>query len=115
MNIWSQKKKRDEKLNYMHNNPVKRGLVKHPGDLPLWRWGSCLLDGRSILGVDKMLRGPCHPGGRIHPDKTRRDVCATRGAAPRLPVHSSAIAERFCETESRRVAGGGTQMYITVA
>jgi hypothetical protein len=26
MNIWSPKK-RDEKLNYMHNNPVKRGLV----------------------------------------------------------------------------------------
>ena len=22
-------------LHYMHNNPVKRGLVKHPGD---WLW-----------------------------------------------------------------------------
>jgi REP element-mobilizing transposase RayT len=31
MNIWTAKK-REEKLNYMHNNPVKRGLVKQPGD-----------------------------------------------------------------------------------
>lgn len=28
-NVWSWKKK-NEKLNYMHFNPVKRGLVKHP-------------------------------------------------------------------------------------
>jgi putative transposase len=26
-----------EKINYIHNNPVKRGLVKSPGD---WRWSS---------------------------------------------------------------------------
>ena len=26
-----------EKINYSHNNPVKRGLVKPPGD---WRWSS---------------------------------------------------------------------------
>lgn len=26
-----------EKINYCHNNPVKRGLVKSPGD---WRWSS---------------------------------------------------------------------------
>jgi hypothetical protein len=32
MNIWTPKK-RDEKLNYLHNNPVKRGLVSHPGGL----------------------------------------------------------------------------------
>jgi REP element-mobilizing transposase RayT len=31
MNIWSDKK-RLEKLNYMHANPVKRGLVSQPGD-----------------------------------------------------------------------------------
>jgi REP element-mobilizing transposase RayT len=33
MNVWTPKK-RDEKLNYMHNNPVKRGSVKQPGDCP---------------------------------------------------------------------------------
>ena len=35
-NVWSQKK-RIEKLNYMHANPVKRGLVEHPKD---WPWSS---------------------------------------------------------------------------
>ena len=35
-NVWS-KKKRIEKLNYMHMNPVKRGLVTNP---KLWPWSS---------------------------------------------------------------------------
>jgi len=35
-NVYSQGKKK-EKLNYMHANPVIRGLVKHPRD---WRWSS---------------------------------------------------------------------------
>jgi hypothetical protein len=34
MNIWGPEE-RDEKLSYMHNDPVKRGLVKQPGD---WPW-----------------------------------------------------------------------------
>jgi putative transposase len=36
-NVWSAKKEA-EKLTYMHNNPVKRGLVSSPED---WRWSSC--------------------------------------------------------------------------
>jgi putative transposase len=35
-NVWS-RKKRIEKLNYMHMNPVKRGLVT---DAKLWAWSS---------------------------------------------------------------------------
>lgn len=35
-NVWSRRKK-IEKLHYMHMNPVKRGLVEHPKD---WRWSS---------------------------------------------------------------------------
>ena len=35
-NVWS-RKKRIEKLNYMHMNPVKRGLVADP---KLWAWSS---------------------------------------------------------------------------
>ena len=54
MNIWSPKK-RDEKLNYMHNNPVKRGLVKHPGDWPWSSWRFYFCNDASILGMDKML------------------------------------------------------------
>ena len=34
----ARKKKRVEKLNYIHWNPMKRGLVKRPED---WRWSSC--------------------------------------------------------------------------
>jgi hypothetical protein len=56
MNIWSPKK-RDERLNYMYNNPVKRGLVKHPGDRPWSRRGGRFYfwNDASILGMDKML------------------------------------------------------------
>jgi len=53
LNIWSEKK-RLEKLKYMHNNPVKRGLVAQPGD---WAWSSwrfyCLGD-KSVLALDTM-------------------------------------------------------------
>ena len=35
-NVWSEKK-RNEKMNYMHFNPVKRGLAEHPKE---WRWSS---------------------------------------------------------------------------
>ncbi|MBZ5572341.1 MAG: transposase [Acidobacteriia bacterium] len=35
-NVWSPKK-RAEKLGYMHQNPVVRGLVANPED---WRWSS---------------------------------------------------------------------------
>jgi putative transposase len=35
-NVWS-RKKRIERLNYMHRNPAKRGLVAEPG---LWAWSS---------------------------------------------------------------------------
>jgi hypothetical protein len=35
-NVYSHKKKK-EKLEYMHANPVVRGLVKHPRD---WPWSS---------------------------------------------------------------------------
>ena len=37
-NVYSSKKIR-EKLEYMHANPVKRGLVRNPGD---WLWSSFL-------------------------------------------------------------------------
>jgi len=35
-NVWSSRK-RAEKLRYMHENPVKRGLVLEPGQ---WSWSS---------------------------------------------------------------------------
>jgi len=53
MNIWSEKK-RIEKMNYMHNNPVKRGLVAQPGDWPWSSWRFYYLEDRSILAMDRM-------------------------------------------------------------
>jgi putative transposase len=52
-NVWSRKKK-IEKLNYMHMNPVKRGLVKNPKD---WPWSSfSFYQGRGevLIGIDPM-------------------------------------------------------------
>ena len=54
MNIWNPKK-RHEKLNYMHNNPVKRGLVKEPGDWPWSGWRFYFWNDASTLGMGKML------------------------------------------------------------
>jgi putative transposase len=35
-NVYSTKK-RHQKLDYIHRNPVARGIVKHPGE---WMWSS---------------------------------------------------------------------------
>ena len=52
-NIWSEKK-RLEKLNYMHQNPVKRGLVDNPGDWPWSSWRFYHLGDASLLAMDPM-------------------------------------------------------------
>jgi putative transposase len=46
-NVYSAKKKR-EKLEYMHDNPVKRGLVKNPG---AWMWSSFLFYEKGEAGL----------------------------------------------------------------
>lgn len=52
-NVYSRKKVL-EKLNYMHNNPVKRGLVKHPGDWPYSSWRFYFRGDASLLAVDRI-------------------------------------------------------------
>jgi putative transposase len=50
-NVWS-RKKRIEKLNYMHMNPVKRKLVENPKD---WLWSSCAFyqgKGQILIAMD---------------------------------------------------------------
>ena len=54
MNIWTPKK-RDEKLNYMHHNPVKRGLVREPGDWPWSSWRFYFLNDAGLLAMDRMV------------------------------------------------------------
>ena len=50
-NVWS-RKKRNEKLNYMHMNPVKRGLVRNPNDWPWSSYRAYLRTGTVLLAVD---------------------------------------------------------------
>jgi len=47
-------KKRLEKLNYMHNNPVKRGLVSAPGEWPWSSWRFYNLEDGSLLEMDRL-------------------------------------------------------------
>ena len=46
-NVYSHEKKK-EKLEYMHANPVNRGLVEHPKD---WPWSSFLFYARDLPGL----------------------------------------------------------------
>ena len=50
-NVFSQKKKR-EKLEYMHSNPVTRGLVSHPKDWPWSSWSNYAHRGKGRICVD---------------------------------------------------------------
>ncbi len=51
-NVWSLKK-RVEKLEYMHMNPVKRGLVAHPKE---WSWNSFSFYSKMKLGLIRIDR-----------------------------------------------------------
>jgi putative transposase len=53
MNIWTEKKIL-EKLNYMHNNPVQRRLVKQPGGWPWSSWRFYYLEDASLLAMDRI-------------------------------------------------------------
>ncbi len=52
-NVYSEKKRR-EKLDCMHNNPVKRSLVSTPGDWPWSSWRFYFLKDASILRMDRL-------------------------------------------------------------
>ena len=50
-NVYTKGKKR-EKLNYMHANPVIRGLVKHPKDWPWSSWGFYWGGEAGLMSID---------------------------------------------------------------
>jgi putative transposase len=50
-NVYS-KGKKNEKLNYMHANPVKRGLVKDPKDWPWSSWSFYRRGEAGLIGID---------------------------------------------------------------
>jgi putative transposase len=53
-NVWS-KRKRVEKLRYMHDNPVRRGLVLEPEQ---WVWSSCRAYTFGEVGTVRLNRWP---------------------------------------------------------
>ncbi len=53
-NVWSHKKK-IEKLEYMHMNPVKNKLVGHPKD---WPWSSWSYYAKGVEGLVRIDEGP---------------------------------------------------------
>ncbi|HET9179046.1 MAG TPA: transposase [Terriglobia bacterium] len=53
MNIWTEKKQM-EKLDYMHNNPVTRGLVSSPREWPWSSWRFYFLEDESIMAMDRL-------------------------------------------------------------
>ena len=57
-NVWSEKK-RNEKMNYMHFNPVKRGLVEYPKG---WDWSSWIYYAKGTVGL-------CRPNPEWQPKK----------------------------------------------
>lgn len=50
-NVYSEKK-RIEKLNYMHANPIKRKLVEDPKDWPWSSWGFYARTGKVLISID---------------------------------------------------------------
>jgi putative transposase len=50
-NVYS-KGKKNEKLNYMHANPVIRGLVAHPKDWPWSSWSFYRKGEAGLIGID---------------------------------------------------------------
>jgi putative transposase len=50
-NVYSQGKKM-EKLNYMHANPVIRGLVEHPKDWPWSSWSVYMKEETGLIRID---------------------------------------------------------------
>lgn len=53
LNVWSEKKQR-EKLDYMHANPVTRGLVASADQWPWSSFRSYFLEDASILAMDHL-------------------------------------------------------------
>jgi len=51
-NVWSGEKI-TEKLNYMHLNPITRGLVAHPRNWPWSSWSHYANKEKGLIGIDR--------------------------------------------------------------
>jgi len=64
-NVWSANKL-FEKLEYMHDNPVKRKLVKHPKDWPWSSWSHYAKQQRGLIAIDPLNKSTS-PRENPHP------------------------------------------------
>ena len=82
-NVWSAKKAK-EKLEYMHANPVVRGLVKHPKDWPWSSWSNYAKGEQGLLRIDifgeKQERNTL-PASK---EKSKPAPLKPKGAAPKV-------------------------------
>jgi putative transposase len=62
-NVWSGKKI-TEKLEYMHLNPVKRGLVIHQRDWPWSSWSFYTKGDKGLIAIDRWNESV---GGNLNP------------------------------------------------
>ncbi len=60
-NVWSGKKV-EEKLQYMHANPVERKLVSHPKDWPWSSWSHYVLGKEGLIWIDSIGEGKAQEG-----------------------------------------------------
>jgi len=64
-NVWRANKIL-EKLEYMHENPVKRKLVAHPNDWPWSSWSHYAKKERGLIAIDALAEEP-NPRKNPHP------------------------------------------------
>lgn len=64
-NVWNPQKVK-EKLDYMHANPVERGLVEHPKDWPWSSWSHYAKQEPGLIAIDT-LRERTNPRENPHP------------------------------------------------
>jgi putative transposase len=65
-NVWSSKKLQD-KLDYMHRNPLQRQLVRHPAHWPWSSWSHHEKGERGLIPVDQLFEEPSLLPG-AHPE-----------------------------------------------
>jgi len=70
-NVYSVRKVK-EKLNYMHGNPVVRGLVQHPKEWPWSSWGFCECGEAGLIEMDAL--DAARFKRKTHPLKSAKDA-----------------------------------------
>jgi hypothetical protein len=77
-NVWSSEKL-EEKLSYIHNNPIERQLVSHPRDWPWSSWSN-YSQNQSLIPIDRFRANGSTPAAEV--------LCAIAARAMNLSASS---------------------------